>query len=57
MKHILFFILFFTAVTVSAQTEFGTKFKSIPAPKFGAKPKKMPDPAMPDLKDPAGCNC
>ncbi|KAF2335031.1 hypothetical protein [Flavobacterium daemonense] len=53
MKHILFFILFFTAATVSAQTEFSTKFKSIPAPKFGAKPKKMPDPAMPDLNDPA----
>jgi hypothetical protein len=53
MKHILFFILFFTAATVSAQTEFSTKFKSIPAPKFGAKPKKLPDPAMPDLNDPA----
>ena len=36
MKQILFFILFFTAVTVSAQTEFGTKFKPIAAPKFGA---------------------
>ncbi|TDP01486.1 hypothetical protein [Flavobacterium sp. 245] len=53
MKHILFFILFFTAVTISAQTEFSTKFKSIPAPKFGAEPKKMPAPDMPDLNDPA----
>lgn len=49
MKHILFFILFFTAVTVSAQTEFSTKFKSIPAPKFSAKPKKIPE-----VKDPQG---
>ncbi|MDR6761589.1 hypothetical protein J2Y38_001798 [Flavobacterium sp. 2755] len=48
MKHILFFILFFTAVTVSAQTEFGTKFKPIPAPKFSAK-KKTP---IPQVKDP-----
>lgn len=48
MKHILLFILFFTAVTVSAQTEFGTKFKPIPAPKFSAK-KKTP---IPQVKDP-----
>ncbi|SEO81297.1 hypothetical protein SAMN05444671_1347 [Flavobacterium sp. CF108] len=48
MKHILFFILFFTAVTVSAQTEFGTKFKPIPAPKFSTK-KKTP---IPQVKDP-----
>ncbi|WP_291152709.1 hypothetical protein [Flavobacterium sp. UBA7680] len=48
MKHILFFILFFAAVTVSAQTEFGTKFKPIPAPKFSAK-KKTP---IPQVKDP-----
>ena len=40
MKHLLFFILFFTAVTVSAQTEFGGKMKPIPAPKFGAKKKE-----------------
>jgi hypothetical protein len=53
MKHILFFILFFTAVTVSAQTEFGTKYKPIPAPKFGAKPKKMP---LPEVKDPQADN-
>lgn len=53
MKHILFFILFFTAVTVSAQTEFSTKFKSIPAPKFGAKPKKTP---LPEVKDPQADN-
>lgn len=53
MKHILFFILFFTAVTVSAQTEFTTKFKSIPAPKFGAKPKKTP---LPEVKDPQADN-
>lgn len=49
MKHILFFILFFTAITVSAQTEFSTKFKSIPAPKFSAKPKKL---SIPEVKDP-----
>lgn len=53
MKHILFIILFFTAVTVSAQTEFSTKFKSIPAPKFSAKPKKTP---IPDVKDPQADN-
>jgi hypothetical protein len=53
MKQILFFILFFTAVTVSAQTEFSTKFKSIPAPKFGAKPKKLPTP---EIKDPQADN-
>jgi hypothetical protein len=53
MKHILFFILFFTAVTVSAQTEFGTKFKPIAAPKFGAKPKKTP---IPQIKDPQADN-
>lgn len=48
MKHILLFILFFAAVTVSAQTEFGTKFKPIPAPKFSTK-KKTP---IPQVKDP-----
>lgn len=48
MKHILLFILFFTAVSVSAQTEFGTKFKPIPAPKFSAK-KKTP---IPQIKNP-----
>ena len=53
MKHILFFILFFTAVTISAQTEFSTKFKSIPAPKFSAKPKKVP---LPEVKDPQADN-
>ncbi|RKR08535.1 hypothetical protein C8C83_0117 [Flavobacterium sp. 90] len=53
MKHILFFILFFTAVTVSAQTEFGTKFKPIAAPKFSAKPKKTP---IPQIKDPQADN-
>lgn len=53
MKHILFFILFFTAVTVSAQTEFSTKYKSIPAPKFSAKPKKTP---IPEVKDPQADN-
>ncbi|MHC0440770.1 hypothetical protein [Flavobacterium sp. 3-210] len=53
MKHILFVILFFSVASVSAQTEFSTKFKSIPAPKFGAKPKKMPVPDMPSLNDPA----
>ncbi len=53
MKHILFFILFFTVVTVSAQTEFGTKFKPIAAPKFSAKPKKTP---IPQIKDPQADN-
>jgi len=53
MKHILFFILLFTAVTVSAQTEFGTKFRPIAAPKFGAKPKKIP---IPQIKDPQADN-
>lgn len=48
MKHLLFFILFFTAVTISAQTEFSTKFKSIPAPKFSAKPKKLPNTTVKD---------
>ncbi|WP_035648899.1 hypothetical protein [Flavobacterium sp. ASV13] len=56
MKHILFVILFFTVASVSAQTEFSTKFKSIPAPKFGAKPKKIPAPDMPSLDDPAAPN-
>lgn len=54
MKHILFFILFFTAVTVSAQSEFSTKFKPIPAaPKFSNKPKKTP---VPEVKDPMADN-
>jgi hypothetical protein len=53
MKHILFFILLFTAVTVSAQTEFGTKFRPIAAPKFSAKPKKTP---IPQIKDPQADN-
>lgn len=47
MKQILFFILFFTVLTVSAQTEFNSGFKSIPsAPKFSAKPKKVPAPEV-----------
>nr|WP_294787363.1 hypothetical protein [uncultured Flavobacterium sp.] len=49
MKQILFFILFFTALSVSAQGEFNSKFKAIPAPKFSAKPKKNP---IPEVKDP-----
>jgi hypothetical protein len=50
MKHILFFILFFTALTVSAQGELNSGYKSIPAPpKFDAKPKKLP---APEVKDP-----
>ena len=53
MKHFLLFILFFTAITVSAQTEFGTKYKAIPAPKFSAKPKKLPTP---EIKDPQAEN-
>ena len=53
MKHILFFILFFTALTVSAQTEFNSGFKSIPSPKFSAKPKKLP---IPEVKDPKADN-
>lgn len=48
MKHILFFILFFTAAAMSAQTEFSTKYKSIPAPKFSAKPKKLPNKTVKD---------
>ena len=46
MKHILFFILFLTVATVSAQTEFGGKYKPIPAPKFSSKPKKAPAPEV-----------
>lgn len=49
MKHILFFILFFTALSVAAQGEFNSKFKAIPAPKFSAKPKQTP---IPEVKDP-----
>ncbi|WP_031454944.1 hypothetical protein [Flavobacterium chungangense] len=50
MKHILFFILFFTALTTSAQGEFNSGFKPIPAPKFSSKPnKKTP---IPEVKDP-----
>lgn len=49
MKHILFFILFFTALSVSAQIESSTKFKTIPGGKFTAKPKKTP---VPETKDP-----
>ncbi|MDQ6529431.1 hypothetical protein [Flavobacterium sp. LHD-85] len=49
MKHILFFILFFTAMSVSAQIESNTKFKAIPGAKFTAKPKKTP---IPQVKDP-----
>lgn len=49
MKHILFFILFFTALTVSAQGELNSGYKSIPAPKFDAKPKKLP---APEVKNP-----
>ncbi|RZJ46255.1 MAG: hypothetical protein EOO44_22880, partial [Flavobacterium sp.] len=45
------------AVTVSAQTEFSTKFKSIPPPKFSSKPKKLPTQpikdAQPNLDMPA----
>ena len=63
MKQILFYILFFTVLTVSAQTEFNSGFKSIPsAPKFNAKPKKIPASEvkkpeevktdMPDIKTP-----
>ncbi|KAF2081481.1 hypothetical protein [Flavobacterium sharifuzzamanii] len=49
MKHILFFILFLTAMSVSAQIESNTKFKAIPGAKFTAKPKKTP---IPEVKDP-----
>ena len=49
MKHILFFILFFTALSVSAQIESNTKFKTISGGKFTAKPKKTP---IPQAKDP-----
>lgn len=53
MKHILFFILFFTVLTASAQREFNSGFKTIPAPKFDAKPKKNP---IPEVKDPQAEN-
>lgn len=53
MKQILFFILFLITLSISAQTEFGTKFKAIPAPKFSAKPKKTP---IPEVKDPQAEN-
>ncbi|GGF18003.1 hypothetical protein [Flavobacterium limi] len=49
MKHILLFILFFTFLTASAQREFNSGFKSIPAPKFDAKPKNIP---APEVKNP-----
>lgn len=44
MKYILFFIVYFAAATVSAQSEFNSGFKAIPAPKFSSKPKKIPPP-------------
>ncbi len=53
MKHILFFILLFTVLTASAQREFNSGFKTIPAPKFDAKPKKTP---IPEVKDPQAEN-
>lgn len=53
MKHILFFILFFTVLTASAQGEFNSGFKTIPPPKFSAKPKKIP---APEVKDPQAQN-
>jgi hypothetical protein len=46
MKHILFFILFFTVLNASAQVEFNSGFKSIPAPKMDARPKKIPAPEV-----------
>ena len=46
MKHILFFILFFTVLNASAQVEFNSGFKSIPAPKIDARPKKIPAPEV-----------
>ncbi|MFC5978805.1 hypothetical protein [Flavobacterium salmonis] len=49
MKHILFFILLVTSLTVSAQVDFNSGFKTIPAPKFSAKPKKK---TIPEVKDP-----
>lgn len=53
MKYILFFILFFTVASISAQTDFGGKYKPIPAPKFSTKPKKIP---VPEVKKPEGEN-
>ncbi|PXY43794.1 hypothetical protein [Flavobacterium hydrophilum] len=53
MKHILLFILFFTVLTASAQAEFNSGFKPIPARKFDAKPKKIP---APEFKDPQAQN-
>ncbi|MFD1604889.1 hypothetical protein ACFSJW_05810 [Flavobacterium artemisiae] len=52
MKQILFFIVLLTAMSVSAQ-EIGGKYKPIPAPKFGVKPKKTP---IPEVKDPQAEN-
>ncbi len=49
MKHILLFILFLTAMSVSAQIESSTSFKTIPGGKFTAKPKKTP---IPEVKNP-----
>ncbi|MCI9845030.1 hypothetical protein [Flavobacterium pectinovorum] len=49
MKHILFFILFFIVLTASAQVEFNSGFKPIPAPKLDAKTKKIP---APEIKNP-----
>nr|WP_315240164.1 hypothetical protein [uncultured Flavobacterium sp.] len=49
MKHILFFILLVTSLTASAQVDFNSGFKTIPAPKFSAKPKKK---TIPEVKDP-----
>jgi hypothetical protein len=53
MKYILIFILFFTALTASAQAEFNSGFKTIPARKFDAKPKKIP---APEFKNPEASN-
>lgn len=44
MKYILFLITFLATTTVTAQVDFGGKYKPIPAPKFSTKPKKNPAP-------------
>nr|WP_315220760.1 hypothetical protein [uncultured Flavobacterium sp.] len=51
MKHIFFFILFFAFAKVTAQSEFNSGFKAIPAPKFSSKPKKIPPPEAKKTED------
>jgi hypothetical protein len=47
MKHFLFLILFFCILDAAGQSELNSGYKSIPAaPKFSAKPKKIPAPEV-----------